>query len=131
MKKIKSLDERLWSKVNKETSSECWEWTGSTDTCGYGQIRGEHPSKKLVRPHRYVLEQQGHNLNEMTVLHACDNPKCCNPAHLTIGTQSDNMFDMYKKNRHTTPLNKHWYNNLVNETLAYQSPGPDWQLGRL
>jgi hypothetical protein len=33
------------------------------------------------------------------VLHRCDNRRCCNPSHLFVGTQQDNMDDMLAKGR--------------------------------
>jgi len=38
------------------------------------------------------------------VLHHCDNPPCCNPAHLFTGTQTDNVRDMDAKGRRGVPL---------------------------
>jgi len=32
-------------------------------------------------------------------MHTCDNRRCCNPAHLRIGTQQDNIDDMIQKGR--------------------------------
>jgi hypothetical protein len=33
------------------------------------------------------------------VLHRCDEPRCCNPEHLFLGTQAENMADMHRKGR--------------------------------
>lgn len=38
----------------------------------------------------------------MSVLHHCDNPPCCRPSHLFLGTPADNMADMDRKGRRRT-----------------------------
>lgn len=87
---------RFWSKVNK-TEGGCWEWTGSLQTQGYGNI--EIKGKRLL-PHRiaYVLHK-GEIPQGLSVCHHCDNPKCCNPEHLFLGTAADNMNDASQKGR--------------------------------
>jgi hypothetical protein len=57
--------------------------------------------------HRFSYEMHvGPIPDGMMVLHSCDNSRCVNPAHLSIGTQTENMLDMHKRNRHPKPWRK-------------------------
>lgn len=88
---------RLWRKVDK--TCDCWIWTGYVNPDGYGQIgiRGQKVSSthRVAYALTYGLIPEG-----MKVLHRCDNPPCCNPEHLFLGTQADNVADMINKGRH-------------------------------
>jgi hypothetical protein len=82
--------------------SGCIEWTGSSDTKGYGQLRVD---RKLIKAHRYAVERiNGPIPSGMVVMHACDNPKCVNIDHLRVGSQKQNVHDMDLKGRR---INKH------------------------
>lgn len=76
----------------------CWPWAGSVRD-GYGTF---HPDnrRRTVRAHRYSYESfVGTIPEDHVVCHRCDNPPCCNPAHLFVGTQSDNIHDAITKGR--------------------------------
>lgn len=92
-----SIEERFNSKYVPEPNSGCWLWLGATDSRGYGQIRFNN---KTSQAHRvsYMLYNNC-ILDELCVLHTCDNPICVNPEHLKLGTQQDNLQDMYNKRR--------------------------------
>lgn len=79
---------------------KCWPWTRGHGPGGYGQT---HHLGQPVRAHRlaYTLAV-GPIPPGMHVLHRCDNPPCCNPAHLFIGTHLDNMRDKVEKGRQPT-----------------------------
>jgi hypothetical protein len=92
---------RLNARIQHGLPDECWPWTGALNSRGYGVIhlpRTEGNQLKLV--HRMVIEvRDGPLLSAAEILHRCDNPVCCNPAHLQIGSHSDNMTDMAEKGR--------------------------------
>jgi len=80
------------------TSTECWEWQGSKNGAGYGALT---VSGIMQRVHRVMMHiSTGFDLNSgLYILHKCDNPPCINPAHLFVGTQSDNLRDAARKGR--------------------------------
>ncbi len=81
----------------------CYEWTGHTDTSGYGRVWRDgrkHPVHRMM--YEFV---HGPIPKDMYVCHHCDNKKCMNPTHLFLGTQKDNMQDWTKKGK----------NRMINE----------------
>lgn len=80
------------------TEFGCWEWNGPRDRAGYGKIK-YRGLKQMA--HRFAYESWvGPIPPGLIVRHRrCHNPPCINPAHLEIGTQVDNMRDMYEAER--------------------------------
>ena len=76
----------------------CWNWKLGKDRDGYGRVVF---LGKSVGAHRLAAHYFLHfDLSpDLYVLHKCDNPSCCNPLHLFVGTQKDNAVDMAKKKR--------------------------------
>lgn len=92
---ILPLEPRFWSYV--AVSGGCWPWLGGTDDDGYGQFLYKG---NAVRSHRVAwIFTFGEIPNGLRVLHTCDNPPCCNPDHLFLGTQANNNADMVAKGR--------------------------------
>lgn len=90
----------LSEKVIKHPNG-CWEWKGAKNADGYGMVK---VNRRMVRAHRRVYEQEhGPIPPGLFVCHTCDNPPCCNPAHLFIGTNAENLADMRAKGRNRVP----------------------------
>lgn len=91
-------EKRFWDKVDKKGPDECWNWSRSVDGGGYGFFRciqlGEQKTHRLA----WILTN-GKIPKGIQVCHKCDNPRCCNPKHLFLGTYYDNMRDAMAKGR--------------------------------
>lgn len=96
-----SVEERFWRNVVKGSASDCWEWNGTMQPNGYGRLSLGAKSEGSEGAHR--ISWRLHNKTEipkgMHVMHSCDNPKCVNPSHLSVGTPKQNTQDMIAKGR--------------------------------
>lgn len=93
-----TLEERLWAKVDRRGDGECWPFIGHCHPKrGYGSLSGAFPEA-----HRAAwIVTHGPVPKGIMVCHRCDNPPCCNPSHLFLGTAADNARDMATKGRGT------------------------------
>lgn len=93
----KFVPEPLWFEYHLDKSGECWMWTRSKYKNGYGHLQ---VGGKRVMTHRYAyMLWRGKIPEGMLVCHKCDNPPCCNPEHLFLGTHKDNLRDAMAKGR--------------------------------
>ncbi len=89
---------RFWSRVHKTRG--CWLWTALKNPKGYG-LFPVRARERCVLAHRFSWELgKGRIPDGMCVLHHCDVRNCVRPSHLFLGTQTDNLRDMYEKGRH-------------------------------
>ncbi len=81
---------------------ECWPWRGNvnkTDGRPYFTVAGRRRTSYALVLELASGEQQGTRVAR----HSCDNPVCCNPKHLSWGTNQDNSDDMKARERHGLP----------------------------
>jgi hypothetical protein len=85
--------ERFWRRVNK--TEDCWEWTGTVMTAGYGELSF---MGKKIGAHRFSFLLHNGDLEAgMCICHTCDNRLCVKPAHLYQGTYRDNYDDILRR----------------------------------
>lgn len=85
--------EKLWT---GEPNTGCWLWLGAVNQQEYGEF---YNGIKLESAHRFSYRQAFGEPGKKFVLHRCDIPSCVCPQHLFLGTQNDNMTDMFQKGR--------------------------------
>ncbi len=97
---------RFSAMIDRGNIDDCWPYRGYIGKDGYGQfwVRG-HGN---VRAHRVALALHVGGIASGIVLHSCDNPVCCNPHHLRVGTHADNVRDRVSRGRSATSSRGNW-----------------------
>lgn len=96
MSSIKNI-ERFKTKLIIQPNG-CWEYSGAKDADGYGMFWYDGKTKGA---HQFSARYLGNLIINKgdQVCHSCDNPPCCNPSHLFVGSSQDNTADRHRKNR--------------------------------
>lgn len=88
---------RFWSKVAVKSKNQCWLWLAGKRPSGHGDFQMPYGA---TYAHRFAYSiLHGELLDGVVVRHKCDNPSCCNPNHLELGTHQDNVADRVSRNR--------------------------------
>lgn len=94
----------FWDRVDSSAGpNACWPWTGAINKGGYGSYGADGNSARTASRVAYELTNGpipiGPGYHGFVVMHSCDNRPCCNPKHLSLGTQADNNVDRDQKRR--------------------------------
>lgn len=114
---------KFWGQVDVGLDCECWPWRGRSNAGGYGR----HDAAMAHRV-AYTLVN-GEIPDGMIIRHNCDNPPCCNPKHLLVGTHADNMQDCISRKRIAHGAKQH-KTSITAEDALYIRKNPDRMTGR-
>jgi len=92
--------ERFEGLLIPDPMSGCWLFAGGVTPSGYGWVYVRPTGQRMEVAHRVAWQLYRGPIPEgLHVLHRCDVRRCCNPAHLFLGTSTDNMQDCSRKGR--------------------------------
>jgi hypothetical protein len=122
---------RFWEQVAIGAPQACWLWTGKSSTGhGYGTFTSSYA--KALFPNKqsrtYLTHRMAYALHHgpieeaLLVCHACDTPRCCNPAHLFLGSSLDNSRDMVRKGRSAKGIRNGRYTHLERHRQGADHP---------
>jgi HNH endonuclease len=95
---------RFWSRVDSTSAAGCWPWTGQLHVrVPYGVFYDDDARYRRAHRIAYELANDVVLTPEQVVRHRCDNPPCCRPDHLLVGSQADNLVDMRDRCRDVPP----------------------------
>ncbi len=97
------LRQSFWARVDVRGPSDCWPWKGTKGSKGYGVVQFFTGTNQRAHRVSLCLATRQSYYHDLLACHHCDNPKCCNPAHLFWGTPRDNTHDAMRKGRLTKP----------------------------
>jgi len=97
-RQVKKFGKDFDTCLSRNEENGCLEWTGHLDRDGYGERGSRYGERKA---HRYAYARAFNEIpTGLIVRHKCDNPKCCEPEHLELGTHQDNRTDTVRRKRH-------------------------------
>lgn len=96
--------DRVMNRIVRVPEAGCWLFTGALNESGYGIVGKGSRGAGVDRAHRITYQHYvGPIPDSLFVCHHCDVPSCCNPEHLFIGTNDENMRDCRAKGRDAKP----------------------------
>lgn len=122
-----SLSDRFWEKVDRRGAQDCWLWMATRTSFGYGSFRvgsATDGTRRKEMAHRmaYMLATGQDIPAGKVIMHSCDNPQCVNPAHLSVGTYSENGKAAYDRHRRFSTVKsreKHPRAKLTEDQVTY------------
>lgn len=118
----------FWARVDRSSGRDaCWPWIGCIANTGYGALTWRNPDGALVNRSSHSLAWElttgdaPKKRSRILLRHSCHNRPCCNPAHLSEGTDQDNADDSAKAGR--VPTGDERWNAVLSpeEAMAIQA----------